>query len=195
VVTSTAVGGYMVEAAQASSGSGRLTSVRNCVEQFGILVAGPAAGFLGSIAFGWTAVACGAVAALVVPGAALFLHERRTRVDSKRVIHNAGEQLVRIGKAKTMWAAAGLMALFYCAPGLFTAVFYKQQNDLHMGTQGQGFLQFLSGSFGVLAALLYGVVACRRLTLRQLLVICILFGAAGNLAYLFYSTVGRAQII
>src|ERR1019366_779003 len=45
VIASTAVGGYMVEAAQASSGSGRLSSVRNVVEQFSILFSGPAAGF------------------------------------------------------------------------------------------------------------------------------------------------------
>ncbi|HEV3218600.1 MAG TPA: hypothetical protein VGZ48_02425, partial [Candidatus Acidoferrales bacterium] len=73
--TSTVVGGYMVEVAQAASGSGRLTSVRNSVEQFSILVAGPAGGFLGSIAFGWTAVACGSVMFLVVPGTVWFLHE------------------------------------------------------------------------------------------------------------------------
>ena len=193
--TSTVVGGYMVEVAQAASGSGRLTSVRNSVEQFSILVAGPAGGFLGSIAFGWTTIACGGAMFLVVPGAVWFLHEQRKKIDTQELLDNAHKQLVKIASAGTMWAAAGLMALFYCAPGVQTAVFYKQQNDLHLNTQGQGFLQLLSGAFGVLAAVLYGAFACRRLTLRTLLLWCIGFGTAANLGYLFYSSAGNARII
>src|SRR5665213_1420316 len=193
--TSTVVGGFMVETAHAASGSGRLTSVRNFVEQFCYVITGPTAGFLGSIAFGWTAVACGGVMFLVVPGTVLFLHEQRKKIDSKELLDQAGKQLVKIANAKTMWAAAGFMALFYFAPGIMTAVFYRQQNDLHLSTQGQGFLQFLSGSFGVLAALLYGGIACRRLTLRTLLFWCLIFGTAANLGYLFYSSVGRAEVI
>jgi MFS family permease len=195
MATSTVVGGYMVEAAQASSGSGRLTSVRNAVEQFGILVAGPAAGFLGSIAFGWTTASCGAVLFLIVPGAVWFLHEQRKHVDAKELFDQAGKQLVKIGNAKNMWIAAGFMALFYCAPGLSTAVFYKQQNDLHLGTQGQGLLQFLSGLFGVIAAALYGIYGSRRFTLRTLLLLCIGFGTLANFGYLFYTSVGHARII
>ena len=193
--TSTVVGGYMVEAAQAVSGSGRLTSVRNFVEQFCWIITGPTAGFLASIAFGWTAVACGSVMFLVVPGTVWFLHEQRKKIETKELLDNAGRQLVKIANAGTMWAAAGFMALFYCAPGLSTAVFYKQQNDLHFNTQGQGNLQFLSGVFGVLAAFLYGAYACRRFTLRTLLLWCIGFGTAANLGYLFYSSVGNARII
>jgi predicted MFS family arabinose efflux permease len=195
VVTSTVVGGYMVEVAQASSGSGRLTSVRNAVEQFCSVITGPTAGFLGSIAFGWTAAACGGVMFLVVPGTVFFLHEQRKKINSQELLDKAGKQLVKIANAKTMWAAAGFMALFYCAPGIMTAVFYKQQNDLHLTTQGQGFLQFLSGSCGVVAAVLYGGFACRRLTLRTLLFVCLLFGTAANLGYLFYSSVGHAQVV
>jgi hypothetical protein len=185
----------MVETAQAVSGSRRLTSVRNFVEQFCYIITGPTAGFLASIAFGWTAVACGGVMFLVVPGAVWFLHEQRKKIDTKELLDNAGKQLVKIANAKTMWAATGFMALFYCAPGISTAVFYKQQNDLHLNTQGQGFLVFLSGVFGVLAAFLYGAYACRRFTLRTLLLWCIAFGTAANLGYLFYSSVGNARLI
>ncbi len=195
MATSTVVGGYMVEAAQASSGSGRLTSVRNAVEQFGILFAGPAAGFLGSVAFGWTTVSCGAVLFLIVPGAAWFLHEQRKSVPTKELLDQAGKQLVKIANAKTMWIASGFMALFYCAPGLATAVFYKQQNDLHLNTQGQGFLQFLSGLFGVLAAALYGIYGSKRFTLRTLLLWSIALGTLANFGYLFYTSVGNARLI
>jgi len=195
MATSTVVGGYMVEVAQAVSGSGRLTSIRNFVEQACYIITGPTAGFLASIAFGWTAAACGVAMSLIVPATIWFLHEKRIKIDSKDLLHNAGKQLEAIASAKTMWAAAGFMALFYCAPGIATAVFYKQQNDLHLSTQGQGFLVFLSGLFGVLAAALYGGVACRRFNLRTLLVGCLAFGTAANLGYLFYSSVGHAEVI
>ena len=194
VVASTVVGAYMVEIAQAISGSGRLTAIRQFVQQSCYIIVGPTAGYLGSIAFGWTTAACGGVMFLLVPAAIFFLHEQRKRVDSHELLDNAAKQMVRIGTAATMWAAAGLMALFYIAPGLFTAVFYKQQNDLHLDTQGQGFLVFISGVCGVIAAVGYGF-ACRYLNLRKLLVGCLLFGTAANLAYLFYSSVGRARVI
>ena len=47
---------------------------------------------------------------------------------------------------------------FYIAPGFGTALFYKQQNDLHLTTQAQGFLQLIAGVFGVLAAVGYGIL-------------------------------------
>jgi predicted MFS family arabinose efflux permease len=194
VVTSTVVGGYMVETAQAISGSGRLTAIRQFVQQGCLIVNGPIAGYLASIAFGWTAAACGGIMFLLVPVTVLFLREQRQRQDSRQLLDNARAQLVNIATARTMWGAAGLMALFYIAPGFATALFYKQQNDLHMDTQMQGFLQLISGVLGVLAAVGYGVL-CRRLNLRTLLVVCMVLGTVANLGYLFYSTVGRAQAI
>jgi hypothetical protein len=191
VVTSTVVGGYMVEVAQATAGSGRLTAVRQFVQQGCQIVNGPIAGYLASIAFGWTAGACGGVMLLLVPVTVLFLRERPLVA---RPPGAARAQLANIATARTMWAAAGLMALFYIAPGFGTALFYRQQNELHMGTQAQGFLQLTSGVFGVLAAIGYGML-CRRLTLRTLLAACMVLGTVANLGYLFYSTVGRAQVI
>jgi hypothetical protein len=194
VIASTVVGGYMVETAHANSGSGRLTAVRQFVQQACFIVNGPAAGYLASIAFGWTAAACGGIMLLLVPVTILFLQERRQQPDSRQILANARAQLVNIATARTMWGAAGLMALFYIAPGFATALFYKQQNELHLDTQAQGFLQLIAGVCGVLAALGYGVL-CRRLNLRALLVGCMMFATAANLGYLFYSSAGRAQAI
>ena len=194
MVTSTVVGGYMVETAQASSGSGRLTALRQFVQQACWIVNGPAAGYLASIAFGWTAAACGGVMFLLVPVTLLFLREQRQRSDPRLLLRNARGQLVKIATARTMWAAAGLMALFYIAPGFATALFYKQQNELHLGTQAQGFLQLIAGVCGVVAAVGYGIL-CRRLNLRTLLVGCMVFATAANLGYLFYSSAARAQAI
>ena len=132
--------------------------------------------------------------ALLVPVTMLYLRERRPAVDARLLLGNARAQLVNIASARTMWAAAGLMALFYVAPGFGTAVFYRQQNDLHMGTEAQGLLQLIGGVFGVMAAIGYGVL-CRRMNLRSLLVVCMVFGTVANLGYLFYTSVGRAQAI
>jgi hypothetical protein len=194
VVASTVVGGYMVETAQANSGSGRLTAIRQFVQQACLIVNGPVAGYLASIAFGWTAAASGGVMFLLVPVTILFLREQRKRSDSRQILADARKQLVNIATARTMWAAAALMALFYIAPGFGTALFYKQQNDLHLTTQAQGFLQLIAGVFGVLAAVGYGIL-CRRLNLRTLLVGCMVVATAANLGYLFYSSAGRAQTI
>jgi hypothetical protein len=191
VVTSTVVGGYMVETAQATAGSGRLTATRQFVQQGCLIVNGPIAGYLASVAFGWTAGACGGIMALLVPVTVLFLRDRPLVA---RPAGGVRAQLANIATARTMWAAAGLMALFYIAPGFATALFYRQQNDLHMDTQAQGLLQLIAGVFGVVAAIGYGVL-CRRLTLRSLLVVCMVLGTIANLGYLFYASVGRAQAI
>ena len=139
VVASTVIGGYMVEMAQAKSASGRLTAVRQFVQQGCSIINGPSAGYLASIAFTWTALACGGVMFLLVPATILFLHEQRKRIDSRELLENAGKQLVNIGTAKTMWAAVGLMALFYIAPGFSTAIFYKTAERTAHEHAGTGF--------------------------------------------------------
>src|SRR5579871_4489474 len=80
VVTSCVIGGYMVEVAQATAGSGRLTALRQVVQSACVLVRGPISGYLAAINFGWTAGACGGVMAMLIPVAIIFLHERRMRV-------------------------------------------------------------------------------------------------------------------
>jgi predicted MFS family arabinose efflux permease len=194
VVASTVIGGYMVETAQANAGSGRLSAVRQIVQQVCAVVSGPAAGYLASIAFAWTAAASGGIVFVLVPVAILFLREQRKRQDSRQLLDNARRQLVKIGTARTMWAAAVLMALFYIAPGFGTALFYRQQNELHLGTEAQGLLQLTAGVCGILAAVGYGI-ACRRLNLRALLIGGMVLATVINLGYLFYSSAERAQFI
>lgn len=194
VVASTVVGGYMVETAQATSGSGKLTAIRQFVQQVCTIIYGPGGGVLAAIAFGWTALACGSVMFLLVPATVWFLHEQRKRVEARELLHTAGQQLVKIGTARTMWAAAGLMALFYVAPGFSTAIFYTQQNELHLSTETQGYLQFLGGVTGILSAVGYAWL-CRRVNLRTLLVWSLVTATLANLGYLWYSSFLRAQVI
>jgi Major Facilitator Superfamily len=194
MVASTTVGAYMVEIAQAFSGSGRLVAIRNAVEQVCLIISGPAAGFLARVAFGWTAAVCGGVMFVIVPVALIFMREPPQEAVSSIYVAKPIEEIARLAKAKYVWAAAGLMALFYVAPGLSTALFYKQQNDLHLDTQGQGTLQLLGATAGIIGAASYAFL-CRRLNLRLLLMAGLAMATFGSLGYLFYSTVPNAQKI
>ena len=74
-------------------------------------------------------MACAAVVFLWSPVALLFLKEEPVTADAGEIVAEAGRQLKRIGSAGTMWAAGGLIALFYIAPGFSTALFYRQQTS------------------------------------------------------------------
>ncbi len=194
VLASTVVGAYMVEAAQAVSASGRLTAVREVTQQACGMIQGPAGGYLAALALGWTAVASGGILLLLVPVVWFFLEEPRQAIPSREVLANATRQVAHLGSAKTLWAAIVLMALFYIAPGYATALFYRQQNLLHMNTETQGYLGLLASAGGVVGALAYGFV-CRRLSLRTLLPACLAIATVTNLGYLYYSSFWRAQWI
>lgn len=194
VFASTVVGAYLVEIAHACSSSGRLSAVRDLVEQAALIVSGPAAGYLGSIAFGWTAAVCGGVMFLVVPATILFLQERPLTLPATNNLTDTAQRLGKVMKARYMWWAAGLMVLFYMAPGLSTAIFYKQQNDLHLDTQAQGTLELVAAITGIAAALLYAYM-CRKLNLRTLLLVGLSLATVADAAYLLYSSYRHAQVI
>lgn len=195
VITSTAVGGYMTEKAQAFKASGRFASVFQIAYQTAGVVGGPLGGVLATMAFGWTGVASAAIMFLPIPAAFFFLKEKPIQVDSQRLLGDARKQLTKIAKAKTMWAAAGFSFLFYFAPGIQTALFYRQQNVLHMSTNQQGLMFFLNGIFAMLTATIYGTFAAKRWTLRKLLFWCILAGAFAQIAYAFYNSMDQAYVI
>lgn len=196
VVASTAVGGYMVEIARASASSGRLTSVRNLVEQVINVVTGVGSGYLASIAFGWTTLTCALICFALVPVALTCLKgERAMPQVGAQVLTAAGGKLVQIVRARSLWIAAGVAFLFYFAPGIGTAEFYAQQNDLHLTTTQQGTLVTLGGGFGVVAAALYGLFAAKRFALRHLLLACILIGASSQAAYMFYNSYAIARVL
>jgi MFS family permease len=194
VFTSTVVGGFMVEIAQASASSGRLSSIRNIAQGCVQFVNAPAAGYLASIAFGWTAGICGVVILALVPAAWLLLREERRRVDSQQVLANFGLQFSNIATARTLWAAAALTLLVYIAPGFATALFYRQQNELHMTTVDQGYLGLVASMLAAGAPVAY-ILACRRYSLRTMLSACIGLHGLTVIAYVFYTSVANAYAI
>jgi predicted MFS family arabinose efflux permease len=186
----------MVEIARASASSGRLTSVRNVVEQSSYIVFGVSSGFLASLNFSWTGIACGAVTFLLVPIAIWCLNEQPAALQTgAQAFKAAGTKLAQMGKAKGLWLAAAVAFLFYFAPGIQTSQFYFQQNDLHFTTQQQGNLLSINGIFGVLGALLYGIFFAKRFLLRYLLLACIVIGASSQAAYALYNSYAGARII
>ena len=191
MLASTVTGGFLVETAQAAAASGRLTALRQVVQQACSLVNAPLSGYLAAVALAWVALASGAIVFLLVPVTIWFLKEPRHPPQPLSAVKT---QFHTIAQARTMWAAAGLMLLFYIAPGASTAIFYKQQNELHMTTQIQGWIGFTASIAGVLTALLYGW-ACERLTLRTLLFIGISVSTVINLLYVFYASIPLAFAI
>ena len=195
VVTSTAVGGYMTEKAQSLQASGRFASIFQFGIQMAGVVGGPLGGILAGVAFGWTGAASAIIMFLPIPVALSFLKERRIHVDSRVLLGDARKQLGKIAKAKTMWSAAGFSFLFYFAPGIQTALFYRQQNVLHMSTDQQGLMFFLNGIFAMVTATFYGAYAAKRWNLRKLLFGCILAGAVAQMCYAFYDSMAQAYVI
>jgi len=195
VITSTAVGGFMTEKAQSFEASGRFASVFQIAYQTAGVVGGPLGGILAAMAFGWTNAASAAIMFLPIPAAIFFLKEKRITIDRQKLLADAGKQLTKIAKARTMWAAAGFSFLFYFAPGISTALFYRQQNELHMSTKQQGAMLFLNGIFAMLTATIYGGYAAKRWNLRKLLLWCIVAGAVAQMGYAFYNSMDQAYII
>ena len=191
---STVVGAVLVETAQASASSGRLTAMRFFVQYCCSIVGALGGGFLASHWLGWTAMICAGALFLIVPAAALLLREEPVTADAREIFAGAGRQLRRIVNARTMWAAGGLIALFYIAPGFTTALFYKQQTELHMTPAAQGWLNTI-GALGAIAGAVTYAFACRRWRLRTLLLGCLSLATATTLGYLFYTSVANAQLI
>jgi len=101
---------------------------------------------------------------------------------------------VRIGTAGGMWAAAAISALFYIAPGLSTAIFYRQQDMLHMNTVSQGYIGAVGVAAGAVAVAGYAF-ACRRMNFRGLLIGSVVVASLASVPLIFYTSVPNAFAI
>ncbi len=195
VMASTVTGAFLVEAGQKLGATGRLTALRMLVSSFCSLITGPLGGLLATGGFMWATGANAALVLSIFPIAYIFLRERpAAKGRGSEVFHNASQQLKTIVRSKDLWMALLLLALFYFSPGFSTPLFYKQTDELHFSKQAIGNLGVFGGSFGILAALLYGQLI-KRVQIRMMLMIGIATAAAGTLLYLYYSTWTRAILI
>ncbi|MGH1559688.1 hypothetical protein ACRAWD_22415 [Caulobacter segnis] len=116
-------------------------------------------------------------------------------VGQRRLIHDMGQQLKALARARGLWAVALVAGVYYLAPGLVTTLFYLQQNTLHLTTPQQGYITFASGVGGVFAATAYGLFAARRFKLRVMLLLCLALGSGAILLFNIYGTFAEALIV
>src|SRR5688572_30769362 len=129
-ITSTVLGGLMVEVGQRLNQTGRLGAQRQGITLLTGLVGGPAGGWLSRQPFllpmGLTAL----VYAASAPVFWLFLREPSRRKADVGALREVARQGRAIARSRTLWAAAGMVVLVVAAPGFGTPLFYEQTNRL-----------------------------------------------------------------
>jgi MFS family permease len=185
VISSTVMGGLMVEAGQKYGISGRITSIRQTLQSAVSVTNGLLGGYLATMAFGWiVGIATGLLLVLTIT-AFFVLTEQPAATRDPDVLRSAGRQLLTLIKSKPLWAAGGFLALVYISPGFTTPLLYMQTDKLGFTPPYIGLMETIEGAAGLVGAALYGVV-CRRFNLRQLLTASIAINALGTLLYLTY---------
>jgi MFS family permease len=194
MLTSTSLGGLMVEVGKRFEATGRLSAQRIGIVRSVSLVTGPLGGFLSTRAFGWTTAISAALHGLIGLLFWRHLQEPQTaRADESalRAVRQQGRTLLQ---SRTLWSAAGLVVLVIASPGFGTPLFYYQTDVLHFTPQFIGNLAMVGGGAGFLAAWGYSR-ACRRLTLRQSLAASITIHVLGTLCFLAYASPLTAILI
>jgi predicted MFS family arabinose efflux permease len=194
VFVSTVVGGMLVEAGHRHDASGRLSSLREALQAAMALIAGPLGGWLASRAFGWTIGAGVSITASFVLLVAWLYREGGGARPDTQVWMVARAQLRSIVRSRAMWTTSGLIFLVFLAPGFQTPLLYYQQDVLKFEPQLMGLLETVGGASSLVGALVYGV-ACRRWSLRTLLIVGVLLNAGSTLFFLGYRSPGSAMVV
>jgi predicted MFS family arabinose efflux permease len=194
VFVNTVVGGLQVEVAQRENATGRLASLRSALEGTMYIVGGYVAGWLASRAFAWTAVTGALILLSFIPVVLWLYPEARGARLERAVFRTAATQLRVIWRSRPMWAATGLLLLFFLAPGFQTPIIYYQQDVLKLSPQSMGTLVVVGGVGSMLGAAVYGF-ACKRIALRISLVSGIVVNGAAVLLYLRYDSLAAALAI
>jgi hypothetical protein len=185
VMGSTVSGGMLVVEAQEIQATGRLSALRQLVSNVALLIAGPAGIWAyDHLGFDGTAALIGASFMPLAILTLAWLPEEGAR-PSTRPLARVKEGFVLLGRARSLWAAAGMWALVALAPGFGTLLVYRQTDVLHFSHEFVGRLAFVSALGGILASVLYGFL-CRFFSLRVLLPLSILATGGAALLYLAY---------
>jgi MFS family permease len=185
VIASTVMGGLMVEAGRLYGVSGRVTSIRQALQSVVSVSNGVLGGYLAATAFGWTAGIATALLVVLAITTFFVLTERPAAARDQEVLRNAGRQLVKLVRSKSLWAAGLFLALVYISPGFTTPLLFMQTDRLGFSPPYIGLMETIEGVAGLFGAMLYAVL-CRRLNLRKLLTAAIAASAVSTLLYLLY---------
>lgn len=196
MLTSTVIGGLLVEGGQAYGATGRLSSIRMIVSNVVLLFVGPLGGWLASKWFGWTAIAGGVLFFTMIPVTLLLLREKPVVEGQYGANPLAGimHQIKVVFTCRNIWICSGLLFLVHLAPGFGTPLFYYKTNVLGFDKQFIGNLYVVGGVVGLAGALLYPFL-CRRFQLRGLLYLSISSTALSALCYLGYVSKTSAIVI
>jgi hypothetical protein len=185
MVISTVIGGFLVEAAQQDSATGRLSSNRSMAENLVALIVGPAAGLLGAVFFG---VSAGLLASLLFSLTILLYFLMREQSDAQFNRYTGRRTVIHVKRccrSGQIWTAAGILCLINFTPGFQTPLFYYQTKTLKFSSQLIGNLSALTAAFSLVAPLVY-VYMCKRLRLRLSLLFATCLNVIGILLFLAY---------
>ncbi len=193
-MTSTVLGGVMVEVGHEFQATGRLSAQRQALTRAVKFITGPLGGYLSILPF---LVPASIVSGLYLGLTAFFaktLKEVPKQHDRAKVMADLRRQSADLFKSKTLWAAAGLVILVVAAPGFGTPLLYFQTDVLKFDKTLIGTLKSVEAVGAVLGTLVYSAF-CRHWNLRRLLAVSILFHAVMTLCYLGYRNRETALII
>ena len=193
-LTSTVLGGLMVEVGKRDHNTGALSAQRHGINQVVRLVSDPAGGLLSKLPFLVTGFLSAALQFVLVPVFWLLLKEPKRQVSATETLAEVRRQFRALVTSRGLWSAAGLVILVIAAPGFKTALLYYQQDVLGFSKPQIGVLGMVAGLGGIGGALLYGYL-CRRWNLRRVLAGTIIAHAVLTLLYLGYRTYPSALVI
>jgi hypothetical protein len=185
VIASSAGGALYVEAGDRLAITGRLTSVRNWVDNFNTVVAGAFAGLLAKAHFAVFAVSVAVVPLTLVPVAWWLVKEPQTAKYQHSTLHDAWTAIKIVVRTRDVWIAFAFVC-FICALQSFLSSQYKVQTDLKFSVVTIGILQSISGLGGILGASLYGVLRSQW-NLRTWLLLGLACAGMDPFLYRFYS--------
>jgi hypothetical protein len=184
-LTSTVLGGLMVEVGKRENKTGRLGAQRHAITLLMGMIGGPLGGFLVRQPFLLTSAITAAVYSFVAPIFWLNLREPAGQKADAGPLREVARQGKVILRSRTLWAAAGMIVLVVAAPGFGTPLLFYQTDVLKFGPEFIGVLGVVAAAGGVVASWLY-TRFCRRYDLRTLLAASIVVHGSLTLLYLAY---------
>lgn len=194
VLTSTSLGGKMVEIGQKHLASGRLTAQRIGTFRIASVTGGLVGGWLATKSFMLTVGISAAIHFILFGLFYSKLAEANDGRSAVRILPEFKRLLLLLCRDRVTLAAAGMIVLIAASPGFGTPLFFYQTNVMHFSKVFVGKLASLSAAFGLVGAWFY-YSACRTLPVRMLLFSSVVAHALGTLAFLYYHSPVAACII
>jgi predicted MFS family arabinose efflux permease len=193
-LTSTVLGGLMVEVGKRENKTGRLGAQRHAITLLMGMIGGPAGGFLVRQPFLVVSALTAAIYSFVAPIFWLNLREPAGQKADAGPLREVARQARVIARSRTLWAAAAMIVLVVAAPGFGTPLLFYQTDVLKFAPEFIGVLGVVAAAGGVVASWGY-TRFCRRYDLRALLAASIVIHGALTLLYLAYRSPVTALLI